>query len=317
MEPRRYAIRTFQVHQMIETTRNASLRPAGARTGWIPAGSIDGADTSSSSPALHPGGGTDDKLYGLGHSEALEGGRRGEASGSARSWSRAASPRRIRTSCARRRPRRRRARHHRVHRSAELIEEARRTGPITEILAEAVADDHALPRRPCLPSARRYNAGSRSRSATANMRPSTSSRPCVEADQPALRGHRQRGRGLSRGRSRRSPARAGQPTSYAAISPPSPAVTRVRPAAVRGPPAAVAWRAGIRHVRTSPHPKDLRATPSRPWPRRRPCAASSTFPSKPARIGRSPPCTATTPRPLPRSLAADRSPSRTWPCRPT
>ena len=33
---------------------------------------------------------------------------------------------------------------HNVHRAAELLDEARRTGPVTEILEAAVVDDHAM-----------------------------------------------------------------------------------------------------------------------------------------------------------------------------
>ena len=141
MEPRRYAIRTFGC-QMNE---HDSERIAGLleQDGLVPAGSIDDADVVVLNTCCIREN-ADNKLYGnLGHlkrwkDEGATGGRERQI---------------VVAGCLAQKDQdlvREKAPHvdvvlgtHNVHRSAELIEEARRSGPLTEILAEAVEDDHA------------------------------------------------------------------------------------------------------------------------------------------------------------------------------
>ena len=64
---------------------------------------------------------------------------------------------------------------HNVHRAAELIEHARRHGPVVEILTETVREDVRRSRRRCLCGARRSTRpGSRSRSDATTAVPSAS-----------------------------------------------------------------------------------------------------------------------------------------------
>jgi tRNA-2-methylthio-N6-dimethylallyladenosine synthase len=141
MEPRRYAIRTFGC-QMNE---HDSERIAGLleQDGLVPAGSIDDADVVVLNTCCIREN-ADNKLYGnLGHLKRWK--DAGASEGRERQI--------VVAGCLAQKDQdlvRQKAPHvdvvlgtHNVHRSAELIEEARRAGPITEILAEAVADDHA------------------------------------------------------------------------------------------------------------------------------------------------------------------------------
>ena len=141
MEPRRYAIRTFGC-QMNE---HDSERIAGLleQDGLVPAGSIDDADVVVLNTCCIREN-ADNKLYGnLGHLKRWK--DEGAAGGRERQI--------VVAGCLAQKDQdlvREKAPHvdvvlgtHNVHRSAELIEEARRSGPLTEILAEAVEDDHA------------------------------------------------------------------------------------------------------------------------------------------------------------------------------
>ena len=141
MSPRRYAIRTFGC-QMNE---HDSERIAGLLEddGLVPAASMDDADVVVLNTCCIREN-ADNKLYGnLGQLKAWK--ESGRADGRERQI--------VVAGCLAQKDRdlvRTKAPHvdvvlgtHNVHRSAELLAQARRHGPVTEILEEAAADDHA------------------------------------------------------------------------------------------------------------------------------------------------------------------------------
>ena len=243
----------------------------------------------------------DNKLYGnLGQLKALKAAAPGPADRrrrlpgpeGPRARPRAGAARRRRARHPQRPPGRRAARTRRA-----------RPGPITEILEEAVADDHdALPLRAAGPPRERRTApGSRSRSAATTVRLLHRARGAGPRDQPPVRRHRRRGRAswppTASPRSRCS-ARTSTATAATSRWPPArPAATTRVAAAVRRPAAGRRRRRRASAGCATPArtPRTCGPRPSRPWPRRRRCASTCTCRCRPAATGCWPPCTAATP----------------------
>ena len=225
-------------------------------------------------------------------------------------------------------PRRRRVRHpQRAPRRRAARTRPAPSGPVTEILGRAVADDDARSRRAARPPrGRPTRPGSRSRSAATTPARSASCRRCA-----APRSAGRFGDLVARGRARWPPTASSRSRCSARTSTPTAATSRWPPAAPattcgsgRCSPTCCGRSATVDGIRAGPLHQPAPQGPAprddrRPWPRRPPCASTSTCRCSPgsdrmlAAMHRG----YTAERYLERLAAARAADRPTWPSPPT